>query len=261
MNKDHEINRANWNKRTDAHFKHPDYKVEDFLAGTFKLHPLELEEMGEVSGKSLLHLQCHFGMDSLAWVRLGAKVTGIDISDDSIKRANELKDKTGLEARFIRTDLFDLPDVLNDQFDIVYTSYGVLWWMSDINRWAEIVARYVKQGGIFYMAEIHPFLDMLDQDKKFIEPYFNIGAEHFRDEPDYCDKDLVLEDEVGWRWSLGDVVTALVRAGLTIEYLHEFPFCVYERWPNFVKDDDGWYYYPDGKKDIPMTFSIRARKV
>lgn len=261
MNKDHELNRANWNKRTEAHYKHPEYKVKEFLDGTKKLHPLELEEMGDVSGKSLLHLQCHFGLDTLSWARLGAQVTGIDISDDSITTANELKDKVGLEGRFIRTDLFDLPDVLDEQFDIVYTSYGVVWWMSDINRWAEVAARYVKPGGIFYMAEVHPALDMFDKDKKVFETYFHQGTERYQSEGDYCDKDLIIEDEVGWRWPLGKIVTALAQAGLTIEYLHEWPFCVYDRWPNFVKDEKGWYYYPDRKNDIPMTFSLRARKV
>ncbi len=260
MSKYHEVNREGWNKRTDSHYNHPGYHVKEFLEGKKKLHPLELEEMGDVAGKNLLHLQCHFGMDTLSWARLGAKVTGIDISDRSIEVADELKEKAGLKGRFIRTDLIDLPDVLDEQFDIVFTSWGVTWWMSDIKRWAKIAARYVKKGGFFYIAETHPVHCMLDGDKKIIEPYFNQGVEYYANETDYCSKDLILNDEYGWRWTLGDIVTALIEAGLTIEFLHEFPFSVYDAWPTMVKDGD-WWYYPDGKKDVPLSFSIKARKL
>ncbi len=261
MNKYHEVNRDGWNKRTDAHFGHPGYRVEEFLGGALTLHPLELSEIGDVHGKSLLHLQCHFGLDTLSWARLGATVTGIDISDTSIARADELKAKAGLSADFIRTDLYDLPAHLHKEFDIVFTSYGALWWMSDIMRWAQIVAQFVKPGGFFYIAEIHPMLHMLNGEKQIYEPYFGTPdtPEKYLDEPDYCDRAVKIDTEYGWRWTLGDVVSSLCDAGLTIEFLHEFPFCVYPAWPSFVKDGD-WYYYPDLKKDIPLTFSLKARK-
>ncbi len=259
MNKYHEFNRQGWNRRTDAHFDHPEYHVKEFLSGRSSLHPLELDEVGDVSGKRLLHLQCHFGMDTLSWARQGAIVTGVDISDRSIERANELKEKTGLDARFIRSDLFDLPDVLDEEFDIVYSSYGVTWWMSDIDRWGQVAARYVRKGGFFYIAEDHPVGNMLDGEKKISEPYFNQPEpEYYENETDYCAKDLILE-EYGWRWPIGDIVTALAKAGLTIEFLHEFPFCVYDAWPTFVRDG-AWWYYPDRKDDVPLTYSIKARK-
>lgn len=261
MNEYHEINRRGWNRRTEVHFGHPGYRVQEFLSGQTTLHSLELEELDDVSGRTLLHLQCHFGLDTLSWARRGAIVTGVDISDLSIVRANELKDKAGLTARFIRSDIYDLPDILDDQFDIVFTSYGALWWLSDIQRWAEIVARYVQAGGIFYAAETHPLAHMLDGDKKIVEPYFHrpAGPEIYHDETDYCDRNVKIDVEYGWRWSLGDIVNALIRAGLTIEYLHEFPFSVYDAWPTFVREGE-WWYYPDGKKDVPLTLSIRARK-
>ena len=260
MHEDHEKNREHWNLRTEAHYKHPEYRVKEFLDGAFTLHPLEREELGDVKGKRLLHLQCHFGLDTLTLARMGAEVTGVDISDTSIERARQLADQAGLSARFIRTDLVDLPELLDDQFDIVYTTYGVTWWMSDIKRWGQIAGRYVKKGGLFYMAEDHPAGNMFNAEKQVFEPYFNIGTERYFNEGDYCDKDLVIEEEVGWRWTLGDVINALIAGGLTIEVLHEFPFCVYDKWPNFVKDEQGWYYYPDRKNDIPMTYSIRATK-
>lgn len=258
--RDQDINRHQWNRRTDAHYRHPDYRVAEFLEGQSTLHDLELREVGEVKGKSLLHLQCHFGLDTLSWARLGARVTGIDLSDRSIEMAEQLRLKSGLAGCFLRTDLYDLPEHLDELFDIVFASYGVLWWMSDIVRWGRVAARYVKPGGFLYLAEIHPALHMLDADKKVIEPYFHQGAERYFNEHDYCDADLIIEEEVGWRWTLGDVVNALIKAGLTIEFLHEHPFCVDRRWPNFVRNADGWYYYPDLKKDVPMAFSVKAFK-
>ncbi|MEZ5360197.1 MAG: methyltransferase domain-containing protein [Candidatus Zixiibacteriota bacterium] len=261
MNKDHEINREQWNKRTEAHYKHPEYKVKEFLEGTFDLHPLELEEVGDVKGKTLLHLQCHFGMDTLTWARKGATVTGADISDTSIEFAEKLAEKAGIKnTRFIRTDLFDLPKKLDDEFDIVYTTYGAIWWMSDIDKWAQVAAKYVKKGGFFYIADDHPVANMFDGEKRVIESYFHMGTERYYNEGDYCDKNVIIDEEVGWRWSLADIINALIKAGLTIEFLHEHPFCVYDKWPTFVKDEKGWYYYPDRKNDIPLTFSIKAVK-
>lgn len=261
MNKYHEINRGGWNKRTDPHFEHPNYRVREFLDGALSLHPLELDEVGDVAGKTLLHLQCHFGLDTLSWARLGATVTGVDISDRSIERANELKEKTGLQARFIRTDLFDLPDLLNERFDIVFSSYGVTWWMSDITRWAEIVARYVKKGGFFYLADGHPVLNMLDGRKRIIEPYFHqVEPEYYVGESDYCNPDLKIDAEYGWRWTFGDIINALITAGLTLEFLHEFSFCVYDAHPATMVKDGAWWYFPDRKDDVPLTYSLMARK-
>jgi SAM-dependent methyltransferase len=258
MHEHHEVNRKHWNQRTDAHFKHPDYRVKEFLDGQSTLHSLELSEVGDVQGKTLLHLQCHFGLDTLSWARLGAKVTGVDISDTSIERANELAAKANLTARFIRSDIFDVRDVLNEQFDIVFASYGTIWWISDIDRWAEIVAGYVKKGGVFHLVEFHPFLCTLDGAKQIIEPYFHQPqAERYTGEADYCDPNLIIEEEYGWRWTLGDVVTALIKAGLTIEFLHEFPFCVSKSWRELVKEGE-WWYYPDLKKDVPLMFSVKA---
>lgn len=260
MNKDHELNRAGWNKRTDAHLQHPEYKTGEFLGGAVILHPLELAEIGEISGKTLLHLQCHFGLDTLCLARLGAKVTGVDISDRSIEEARKLSEKSNVNGRFIRADLFDPPGLLLARFDIVYSTYGAVWWMSDIRRWARIIFDYLNAGGFFYLAEVHPVMDMPGENKNVLEPYFHTGTERFYGEPDYCDKNLLIEEEVGWRWTIGDVVTALVEAGLHLELLHEHPFSVYGKCPTMIKDADGWWYYPDRKNDVPMLYSLKASK-
>lgn len=260
MNKDHEINRKGWNRRTDAHLKHHEYKTKEFLAGNVILHPLERKEIGNIYGKNLLHLQCHFGLDTLSLARLGANVTGVDISDRSIEEASKLSERSGVQGRFIRSDLFDLPDVLHELFDIVYSTYGVVWWVSDIKRWAKIIAGYLKPDGFLYFAEVHPVLDMLDENKHVFESYFHLGTERYYDEADYCDKELKIEEEVGWRWTIGDVVTSLAEAGLRIEFLHEHPFSVYDKYSTMVKDPEGWWYYPDRKNDVPLLYSLKASK-
>ncbi|MCG2767215.1 MAG: class I SAM-dependent methyltransferase, partial [Anaerolineae bacterium] len=157
-----ETNRELWNGWAKLHIESAYYDVEGFKAGGESLHPLEIEEVGDVSGKTLLHLQCHFGQNTLSWARRGARVTGVDFSDDAIALACSLSRELDIEAEFIRSDIYDLPEVLDRQFDIVFTSYGVLCWLPDLTRWAEIVARYLSPGGTFYIAEFHPLLTMFD---------------------------------------------------------------------------------------------------
>ena len=132
------------------------YNVEGFKAGRITLNDIEIEEIGAVEGKSLLHLQCHFGMDTMSWARLGAEATGVDLSDASIDLANELNAELGLGTRFIRSNVYDLPDVLDGEFDIVYTSLGALCWLPDLTRWGQVIARFLKPGGTFYVRDEHP---------------------------------------------------------------------------------------------------------
>ena len=152
-----EINRANWNERTPVHAASAFYDVEGFRAGQATLREIELREVGAVSGRSLLHLQCHFGLDTMSWARQGAKATGIDFSDAAIDLARSLNGELGLETRFICSNVYDLPKVLDEQFDIVFTSYGVLTWLPDLDGWAEVIDNHLKPGGVFYIVEHHPF--------------------------------------------------------------------------------------------------------
>ena len=158
MSTDHriEVNRRNWNERTPVHVASDFYDVEGFKAGRITLSDLEREGVGDARGRSLLHLQCHFGLDTLSWARLGARVTGVDLSDDAIATARRLNAELGLDARFIRANVFDLPEVLDEEFDVVYTAMGVLVWLPDLTAWARVVARHLKPGGLFYLLETHP---------------------------------------------------------------------------------------------------------
>ena len=224
--------------------------------------------MGDVAGKSLLHLQCHFGMDTLSWARLGAHVTGVDFSAEAIALARSLSRELALEARFICSDIYALPDVLEEQFDIVFTSYGVLCWLPDLERWAQVIAHFLKPGGVFYIVEIHPFCDVFYDEAEAGE--LRVAYSYFHDpQPmrwesagSYADRGAHVQHNISYEWmhSLSDIVNALLATGLHIEYLHEFPYCVYARFPFLEEGADGWWRLPGGANLIPLTLSIKAHK-
>ena len=158
-----QANIAFWNELTAIHERSKFYDVPSFLSGKQTLQHVELKELGNVSGKSLLHLQCHFGMDTLSWARLGAQVTGVDFSDRAIDLAQKLNVKLDLDARFIQSDVFDLPSRLKEQFDIVFTSYGVLCWLQNLDLWAQTIAHFLKPQGTFLLVEEHPLAYIIDE--------------------------------------------------------------------------------------------------
>ena len=174
-----ERNRANWDERTAIHL--PAYGVSQFLAGDLSLGSLEREEVGDVTGRSMLHLQCHFGLDTLSWARLGATATGVDFSEASIAAARSLAEEAGVAARFICSNVYGLHEVLDERFDIVFASYGVLCWMPDINLWANTVAHFLRDGGTFYIADGHPLVHAMDDDGVMPEA----GIRYFHDERPY----------------------------------------------------------------------------
>ena len=242
------------------------YEVEEFRQGANKLNPLEIGEVGDVRSKSLLHLQCHFGMDTLSWVRLGAIATGVDFSSEGIRIARELSAEQNLPARFINCNLYDLPQHLDETFDIVFTSYGVLGWLPDLKGWAQVAARYVKPGGIFYIAEFHPFAYVFDDANLSLAyryPYFDKNVQIWENnQGSYADKTATVETPHSYEWMhpLGEVVSELIAAGLTIEFLHEYPYSVYEQFPGMVRAQDGYWYIPGHEQDVPLMYSIRAHK-
>src|SRR3954453_8227745 len=155
-------NRRLWNEWARINQESDFYDMAGFRAGQTSLKPLELEEVGDVAGKSLLHLQCHFGKDTMSWARLGATVTGADFSDQAIALAQSLATELGLPARFVLSDLYNLPNALEGEFDIVYTTYGALGWLPDMDAWGRAASHFVKPGGFFYVADFHPFLMVYD---------------------------------------------------------------------------------------------------
>ncbi len=158
------VNKASWNKRTEIHFDSKFYDNESFIKGRSSLNDIELELLGDVREKSILHLQCHFGQDSLSLARLGAKVTGADLSDHAIAKAIELSNKIDIPAEFVCCDIYDLPKYLQGEFDIVFTSYGTIGWLPDLAKWSSTIFHFLKPEGQFIMADFHPFIWMLDDD-------------------------------------------------------------------------------------------------
>ena len=260
-----QTNRNMWDELVKVNARSSFYDLEGFRRGENKLNDLELREVGEVAGKSLLHLQCHFGMDTLSWARLGALMTGVDYSEVGIALARQLAEEVHLLANFLCCNLYDLPANLEEQFDIVYTSYGVLCWLNDINRWAEIVASYVKPGGFFYIAEFHPFAMVFDDEAnelRYRYPYFEKDALSFEVKGSYADREaeLTATSDYEWQHTLAEIVSGLINAGLSIDFLHEHAFSVYEQLPFLQSDGKGTWRFPQGEQPIPLMFSLRASK-
>jgi SAM-dependent methyltransferase len=264
-------NVALWDELTGIHGKSAYYDVAGFLAGKSSLGRIEREELGpHVAGRSLLHLQCHFGLDTLTWARLGAKVTGVDFSGTAIALANGLAAETGLPATFIESDVYELPRVLEGPFDIVFTSWGVLIWLPDLARWARLVADFLGPGGIFYIAEIHPFAFTLDDEVDYARVardfYFHGDQPHAWERDgsgSYADPDAHVQAAVQYEWNhpLGEIVTALLEAGLAIDYLHEFPFTPGSLdWPVLVTDESGATRVRGLEDQFPVSFSLQATR-
>ncbi|MFN2595179.1 MAG: class I SAM-dependent methyltransferase [Actinomycetota bacterium] len=257
-----ETNRAVWDAWTKRGATPGFQKIERFAAGEEILQAFELEELGDVKGKSLLHLQCHFGLDTLAWARHGAMVTGVDFSAQAIELASKLAADFGLsDARFVASDVLQLDDALNDKFDIVYTSFGVLAWLSDLQRWGRIIADSLVDGGTFYIAEYHPFALVFDEgtprfDATLRNPYFRPADAIAYKGQDESGRFTVY----GWPYTLGEVVSAVANAGLRVEFLHEFPFSESPHVAYLVEGPDGLWRMPDDAGELPLVFSLRATK-
>lgn len=257
-----EGNRESWNKRSEIHFDSDFYDNKSFLEGKTSLTEIEIGELGSVKGKSLLHLQCHFGQDTLSFARMGAKATGVDLSDKGIEYANLLKEKSGVEAEFIVSNVYDLKDNLSEKYDIVYTSFGVLGWLPDLDKWAEIVSYFLKPGGTFYIAEFHPIVWTFDSKFEFLEyPYLN--AEMIVDDSTSTygdDKVEVSLRDYNWNHGLSEVVNALIKNGLEIEFLNEHNFSPYPIFQDGVEVSKKRFMVKGIENKIPLVFSIKAVK-
>lgn len=261
-------NRQNWNERVPIHARSRMYDVAGFRAGTSSLHSIEEQELGnDVPGKRLLHLQCHFGLDTLSWARRGAYVTGVDFSPVAIKLAQQLGDELHIPATWVCADVLALRDAVAEQYDIVYTSYGVLPWLADLQRWAHGITASLAPGGVFYIVEDHPFCFVFRDDDDAMK--FEVAHDYFPHAeptrweagPTYTDGDeIVPTPNYEWTHSLGEVVTALAAAGLQIDYIHEFPVCAWRRFPWLEQGTDGWWRRRANEPAVPLTFSLRATK-
>ncbi len=257
-----DANKDGWNKRTGVHKDSDFYDIASFKTGKTSLNAIELNELGDVSGKSILHLQCHFGMDTLSWARQGATVTGIDLSDKAIDVAKELSNELNIPAEFICCNVYDLKQHLDKKFDIVFTSYGVIGWLPDLDKWADIIQHFLKPGGTFYMVEMHPVVWMMDEDFQRVK-YFYHNEELIHETKDgtYTDRNAPIHyEEYSWNHSLSEVINSLINAGLHIQLLNEFSFCCYNCFNNMVQGEDGYWRIKGLENKIPMMYSVKAEK-
>jgi SAM-dependent methyltransferase len=267
-------NRRVWDAWTKIHVDSAFYDVESFRSGErpIRIRDYEREEVGDVTGKRLLHLQCHFGLDTMSWARLGAIVTGADFSPEAIAIARSLAGELGILATFVCSNVYDLPEAMDagPVFDIVYTSGGVLGWLPDLEGWARVVEHFIKPGGTFYIAEGHPVTMALENERvepgelRLQYPYWThrepISLEVHGS---YADRDAPTDGliEHGWNHSLGEIVTALAQSRLRIDFLHEFPFSHWDL--GFTVEDPGGRFRLPGDMDgrLPLAFSLKATKL
>lgn len=256
------LNKKWWNDVTSIHARSELYNLLAFKKGKTSLEKTEIEELGDVKGKTMLHLMCHFGMDTLSWARRGATTTGVDISEESIKLAHKLSRDIHVPTTFIRSDIYDLPKTLDKNFDIVFTSYGVLCWVSNIKKWAKLIDHYLKPGGIFYIVELHPFAGILSTDFKLEYKYFEHGPFIDDSEGTYTNwNEQVKGVTYEWFYPLGEVITALINVGLRIEFVHEFPYSMYDQFPGFMEKNKKRQWVLKNKSlQIPLLFSLKATK-
>jgi SAM-dependent methyltransferase len=251
-----QANKQGWDGLAATHYKN--YHIDQLLSGTPLLNELIRAEVGNVRGKSLAHLLCHIGTDTLSWALLGAKVTGIDISPESLRYARLLAEKMHIDAQFIEADIMEAMDRVEQKFDIVFSSTGVLCWLPDIRRYAQTVRHLLHENGFFYIFDGHPFRAVLYNkagemgDSTIQGNYFRKQAWQYDHMGDYTDPELVVPvNSYEWHWTMGEVISAFCEAGMRIAFLHEFPQYFYNGYTPYDVQNDKVELYP-------CTFSLKA---
>lgn len=259
-----DANRAKWDERVPIHLASDFYDVASFRAGARALPEFAVAAVGPVAGVDLVHLQCHFGLDTLDLARRGARVTGLDFSLPAIEAARGLAAELDLPARFVHGDIHDAPALLGGRFDVVVTGCGALNWLPDIAAWAAVVAALLRPGGALRLVEFHPLGDILGDDDLTVAFDYLGGAAIEWDEPGtYADAGAVTHHNRSYEWihPLGEIVSALIAVGLRIESLREYDHTMYARWPFMVRGEDRLWRMPAGMPRPPLMYALRATAV
>lgn len=258
-----QLNQLAWDEKTKLHVVSDFYRHDEFLKGATSLQSIELELLGNLQGKHILHLQCHFGQDTLSMARMGATVTGVDFSNEAIQVARQTASQLQLEANFVCCDLYESPQHLTGQFDIVYTSYGTVGWLPDLEKWAAVVAHFLKPGGEFYIIDFHPVLWMFDNEFSYMQySYFNKMDIVETLDGTYADKNAPIQTKtITWNHSLSDIIQNLLKQGLKLDVFKEYDYSPYDCFANTIKINENHFQIKGLEEKIPMVYAIKASKV
>lgn len=253
-----EINKHAWNLKTKLHVNSTFYKQEEFLAGKNTLQPIELELLGDVSNKSILHLQCHFGQDTLSLARLGAQTTGVDFSEQAIQIARDVNNQLNLNSRFICCNIYDLPEHLDGQFDIIFTSYGTIGWLDDLNKWAVTIKKFLKPGGKFIIVDFHPVVWMYSNDFSYVQYSYFLDEPIVEDnEGSYADRQASINYQtVGFNHSLSELFQSLLNQGLSIQHFNEYNYSPYNCFPDMEQIEENQFRLKPFGNKIPLVYSL-----
>jgi 2-polyprenyl-3-methyl-5-hydroxy-6-metoxy-1,4-benzoquinol methylase len=256
------VNKQTWNQKTAVHLKADFYDVPGFLAGKSSLHSIELDLLGDLNHKKVLHLQCHFGQDSLSLARLGAEVTGVDFSDKAIEQAQSFAQKLQLDATFVCCDLYDAPHHINEKFDVVFTSYGTIGWLPDLDQWAEVVAHFLKPNGLFVMADFHPVVWMYDNDfKEVFYSYFNVEPIFETETGTYAEREATIETQtISWNHPISELLNALIKKGIEIKTFNEYDYSPFPCFNETEEFEKGKFRIKTFENKIPIVYAIAGNK-
>ena len=256
------INKNSWNRKTDIHINSNFYDNENFIKGQSSLNNIELDLLGDIKGKTILHLQCHFGQDTISLGRLGALAMGVDFSDKSIESAKELALKCESSCKFICCNIYDLPNYLDEKFDIVFTSYGTIGWLPDMNKWAGIISNFLNPKGRLVFVEFHPVIWMFDDNFSEVKyNYFNTGPIIESIDGTYAEKDADLSQEyVMWNHGTGEVLTSLLENGLELLSFNEYDYSPYDCFNKTIKMGNKKFRIEHLENKIPMVYAVVATK-
>lgn len=264
-----EVNKKFWDAAAKVHINAPKgyYDIDGFNRGRSSLKKVHLDELGDIKGKKILHLLCHIGLDTLSLSRLGAEVVGVDISSASVDFATELAHKNNLNATFICSDVYDLSELKDEKFDIVFASHGVTCWLKDLNEFMNTVSGHLKPNGFFYLMDGHPMSMIMTRDDKskdikLEQAYFanrHLPQYHEQSE-DYADKDVVINEPIyEWRYTLSQIINSVCQSGLTMMVMNEHGFCDDNYYGDMIRDEEGWWHF-ENKNTMPLMFSLKAVK-
>ena len=254
-----------WDKKTPVHFASALYNVEEVKKGGSSLNKIEIDALGNVSNKRILHLQCHFGLDSISLTRMGAKVLGVDFSTKAIEKARKLAKELNVSTRFLVANIYDdLDKIIKEKFDIVFCSYGSICWLPDLDKWAKVISKMMAKDAFLYIVDFHPLLNTFDCLLSDTKRSYFYSKKPFKREwhGTYADYSSSIETiEYNWNHSMAEIFGSLKNNGLTIDEFKELPYLPKEWFPNLVKGEDGLYRVNGSENIYPLLFSIKAIKL